>query len=224
MSNKQQALIVIIVGGIVFGSLFMVALTNKKLRTELKLAQDQNQTTIVYKDKIVYKEPKGNILSITMADLNDNLKTVYKHLSSKQRGIMLASIAKASDKYNISPIVIYGLISVESSFRTWITHKQVTIEGKKDNGVGLGGIISIWWLDKLRKANIVETKSDLYNADNNIQAIGFILAEYKTMPLIKGTYDPITSALRRYFGGNYRTYSQKIKNQIGAIIFAKIYK
>ena len=193
------------------------------LRTEIRQLQDQN-TTIIYKDKIVYKEPKGIIASITMADLDNNLKTVYKHLSNAQRDIILTSIAKASDKYNISPIVIYGLIGVESSFRPWITHRQVTIKGKKDNGIGLGGIISIWWLDKLRQAGIVETKSDLYNAANNIQAIGYILAEYKKMPLVKGTSDPITSALRRYFGGNYKNYSEKIKRQVGTIIFAKIYK
>jgi len=81
-----------------------------------------------------------------------------------------------------------------------------------------------WWLDKLRKANIIETKSDLYNPVNNIQAIGFILAEYKTMPRIKGTTDSTTSALRRYFGGNYKSYTNKIESEIGSIIFAKIYK
>ena len=175
-------------------------------------------------ERVVYKEPKGVIISLTMSDLNQHLKTTYKHLSKAQRLVILEAIAKASDKYKISPIVFYGIIAVESSFRSWITHKQVVVQGKKDNAIGLGGIVSVWWLDKLREAGILETKSDLYDPTVNINAIGFILAEYKTMPLVKGTTDITTSALRRYFGGNSKEYTQKIENKIGAIIFTKIYE
>lgn len=175
-------------------------------------------------ERIVYKEPKGVIASITMTDLNKHLATTYRHLSKAQRAIILTAIAKAADKYKISPIVFYGVIAVESSFRPWITHKQVVIKGKKDNAIGLGGIVSVWWLDKLREAGILETKSDLYDPVVNINAIGFVLAEYKTMPLMKGTTDITTSALRRYFGGNFKAYTERIENTIGAMILAKIYE
>jgi len=216
--NKEKNLIIVL-----FFFAFLIVLLSSKLYTlktnMLTRYVDKNVTV----EKIVYREPKGIISSITMSDLNEHLKNVYRHLSDEQRVIILESIAKTSDKYEISPIVIYGLISVESSFRFWITHKQVIIKGKKDNGIGLGGIVPLWWLDKLRKANIVQTRSDLYDPANNIEAIGFVLAEYKQMPLIKGTTDKTTSALRRYFGGNYKSYSQKIRNVIGSIVFAKIY-
>jgi len=197
-----------------------------KINSDKSNINDLNKTKVIEKivNKIVYKEPKDIISSITMSDLNSHLKLVYSHLSTKDRKRVLLSIAKASDKYKISPVVFYGLIAVESSFRPWITHHQVVIKGKRDNGIGLGGVVPYWWLDKLRKANILETKSDLYNIENNIDAIGFILAEYKTMKLIKGTNDSTTSALRRYFGGNYKSYTEKIRNQIGSIIFSKIYE
>ena len=185
---------------------------------------DNNITVEKEVERIVYKEPKGVIASITMTDLNKHLTTTYRHLSKVQRVIILTAIAKAADKYKISPIVFYGIIAVESSFRPWITHKQVVIKGKKDNAIGLGGIVSVWWLDKLRKAGILETKSDLYDPTININAIGFVLAEYKTMPLVKGTTNITTSALRRYFGGNKKKYTQEIENKIGAIIFSKIYE
>ena len=202
-------------------SIASTALLVKKTNQEPKTIYTEK---VVYKDKVVYREPKGIISSITMTDLSQHLTATYRHLSKSQRELILTSIATTSDRYKVSPIVIYGLIAVESSFRFWITHKQVTIKGKKDNGIGLGGIMPSWWLDKLKKAGILETKSDLYEPATNIKAIGFILAEYKTLPLMKGTNDTTTSALRRYFGGNYRSYTNKIENQIGAIIFTKIYK
>ena len=89
---------------------------------------DKNITVEI--EKIVYREPTGVIASITMTDLHKHLQSTYKGLSSAQRTTILTSIAKTSDKYKISPIIIYGLIAVESSFRPWVTHKQVTIKGK----------------------------------------------------------------------------------------------
>jgi len=207
-----------VIGMSLIGLLFLFPNVNKQ--KEVIKYIDKNVTV----EKIVYKEPKGIISSITIQDLNNHLKNVYSHLSTKDRKRVLLSIGKASDKYKISPVVFYGLIAVESSFRPWITHHQVIIHGKKDNGIGLGGVMPSWWLEKLRKAKIIETKSDLYNIENNIDSIGFILAEYKTMPLMQGTNDSTTSALRRYFGGNYKSYTQKIRNQIGSIIFSKIYE
>lgn len=211
-------IIIIIIASLVFLFLTVINYDN----SEKIVYRDINKTITV--EKIVYKEPKGVISSITINDLNEHISRAYKHLSTKDRNRILLSIGKASDKYKISPIVFYGLIAVESSFRPWITHKQVTINGKKDNGIGLGGVMPYWWLEKLRKAEIVETKSDLYNIENNIDAIGFILSEYKTMPFIKGTNDSTTSALRRYFGGNYKRYTVKIRNEIGSIIFDNIYE
>ena len=186
----------------------------------------------VYKDKIVYKtktitvkaEPAHSFVSIGPDDLSNDLETHYSHLAKRQRKLVLDTLEEVSKTYKINPLILYSLISVESSFRPWITHSQVTIQGKKTNGIGLGGIIYLWWGEKLKKAGILETKSELYDIDTNIRAIGFVFNEMKQLPLKKGTVDQTTSAMRRYFGANFRSYSDKIKLKISQLIAAKLYK
>ena len=176
---------------------------------------------VVYKDKVIYKEPKNSLVSITVDDLRYDLKNNYTHISKKNREVIINTILKVSEKYGISPIVLYSLIHVESSFRWWVLHKSVKINGKRERAIGLGGIVWSWWGDKLLKNKIVETKADLFNISNNIEAIGYILNSYYKMPLKKGTSNKVISSLRRYFGGNYIVYTNKIQNKISKIVLHK---
>jgi len=179
---------------------------------------------VKYKEKIVYKKPTNVIISITKKDLEEFLKYKYNFISNDKRELILKSLEKASERYNINPLVLAGLIATESSFRWWKTHSTVVINGKRDNGIGLGGIVYLWWGEALKKAKIIQTKADLYDIDKNIMAIGYILNENKKKKLKKGTTDRTTSALRYYFGKNYKTYSQKIKNRIAEMVLYKILK
>jgi len=175
------------------------------------------------KTKVVYKEPKGVIVSINKQVLLNDLKANSKHLSKRNRELIVNTIEKASKRYGVNELVLYGLIYTESSFRYWITHRQVVIKGKKDNAIGLAAIVYLWWGEKLKKAGLIETRSDLYNIENNIMSCAFILNELEKMSLVKGTTTKTESALRRYFGGNYKWYSQRIENKIGSLVFSKIY-
>ena len=224
MSSFKKSLVVLtVIAVIILGYLY---LTSTKAMDEPKI---EIKDKIVYKDKIIIKEilPKDSIVSIGMSDLKNDLKKNYSFLSTSIRTRILTSIDKCSKKNDISPIVIYGLISVESSFRAWIKSPLRTVtayNGKrvKDQAIGLGSIMYSIWGAKLKKANLLETKTDLYIIENNIASIGYIFAELKKMSLKKGTYDKTTSAMRRYFGGNYKNYSLKIKDKIGSIMFSKV--
>jgi len=221
---KKNTIAISAVLVIIFISLYIGNLFDSKNLEIAKLKQDQNKTTTIYKDKIIYKEPKGVIASITMADLDNDLKHIYKYISKADREIFLLAIAKSADRFNVNPVILYGVCDVETNFRPWVTHTQVVINGKKDNAIGIGGILPTYWMSKLRKAGIIETKSDLYNPTKNIMAIGFVLNEYKKSPMLKGTSDSTTSALRRYFGAKkQRVYTDKIRAVVGRILFAKIY-
>jgi len=192
-----------------------------------KQNKEVTKTVTVTKElpaKIIYKEPKGIVVSVSISDLENDLSINASHLSSRERKEILEAINATSDVYNISPLILYSIISVESSFRSWITHKQVIINKKKDNAIGLTGILYTWWGKQLTKEKIIETKSDLYTPQINILACGYIFNEMRKLSLLKGTTNKTESALRRYFGGNFKSYSDKIESKIGSIVFKKVYE
>jgi len=178
----------------------------------------------VVKPTLIPTQDSQYIVSVTIGDLEQDLISNYSHLSTNQRQVLLDAIMNASNTYNVSPLVLYSIASVESSFRPWITHSQIKIKGKYDNAIGLTGVVFSWWGKALKEKHILETKSDLYNPTVNITACAFIFNNMKNQPLKKGTNNPSESAMRRYFGGNFKSYSDKIKAKMGSIIFKKIYK
>jgi len=174
-------------------------------------------------------EPEGIIISVTMEDMYNDLSTRYRHISIDNRNLIMESIAKSADKYAISPLVLYSLIAVESSFRWWIEHPQVSVqssEGKpvKTRAIGLGGVVFEIWGDKLKEANVVSTKSDLFQIDKNIAAIGYIYSYLKSKPIHPKANNAIESGLIRYFGGGYRSYFDKIDAEIASMFKSKLYR
>jgi len=169
--------------------------------------------------KIVYKSKKGVILNITYSNLAQDLIANYNFLSKNQQVQILQAIKKASEKYSINPLVIYSLISVESSFRFWIKSPTRLVngyDGKKhyDRAVGLCSIIFSIWGNNLRKAKILTTKTELYQIEPNIMAGSFIL---KT--LIKRNKGNIIKGLEAYFGKSAyaKIYQHKIRAKIGSL-------
>jgi len=174
--------------------------------------------------KTVYKNKKGVILNITYKNLAQDLVSNYNFLSKNQQVQILSAIKKASEKYNINPLVIYSLISVESSFRFYIqSPKRLVVgsDGKKhyDRAIGLCSIIFSIWGDSLKKAKILSTKSELYEIEPNIIAGSCILKVLRDR--YKGD---MIKALEAYFGkSNYaKIYQHKIRAKIGSLIEKEI--
>lgn len=179
-------------------------------------------------EKIV--EPKGTILSLTIEDMYNNLSKNYPHISEANRHLLIDSIIKTSNKYSISPLVLYSLIAVESSFRWWITHPTVKVQDSKTKktistrAIGLGGVVFEIWGQELKSQKIIETKADLYSISHNIKAIAYIYSKLKAMPLHPKAKNQIESGLIRYFGGGYRSYFDKIDKEVVKLLKEKVYK
>lgn len=184
--------------------------------------------TIVEGIKEVPVASEGIIIALTMEDMYIDLSTRYRHISKDNRDLIMESIAKAADTHSISPLVLYSLFAVESSFRWWIEHPLVTVNGSdnkptKARAIGLGGVVFEIWGDKLKEAGVISTKSDLFLIDKNIAASAFIYSYLKSKPLHPKANNQIESGLIRYFGGGYRSYFEKIDAEIASMFRNKLY-
>lgn len=199
---------------------FILGLAVNKLPTPM----DRNTTLVKAKPiiKIVKVEPKNVVVSVTIKDVESYVKKLSPAWSDKMRSHFLHVVAKASDKYKISPLVFISMASVESSYRPQIVHNLA--KGAHERAVGLMGIMPKMWLPELRKSGIADTRQDLFTIEASVMASAYILNKKRKQPLLKGTKDSMESALRRYFGGNYKAYTNKIASNIGAIILTKVYK
>ena len=180
------------------------------------------ETPISQAELPTIKPKKNTILSIGVDDIAKYLKVKYPSISSKNRKIIMKALTDTSKTYNINPILIFTLIETESSFRWWIKGPVIRVNKKKTRAIGLGNIVYEIWGEKLRSAGIIETKTDLFDISNNIHSIGFILSKNKEMEMLKGTKSHTESALRRYFGGNVKRYSETIKTKMNELVYFKI--
>lgn len=173
-------------------------------------------------------EVRDHIMELTVEDMYNDLSARYPHISQENRDTIILSIAKAADKYKVNPLVLYSIIAVESSFRWWILHPQVTVQDHEGNSVktraiGLGGVVYEIWGIKLKEAGIITTKADLFQIERNIDAIGFIYSTLKAKPLHPKANNSTESGLIRYFGGGYRSYFDKIDTEIVNMFRNKLY-
>lgn len=181
--------------------------------------------------KPIVKEvlPKNILTLLTFDDLINNLSANYKHISTSNGAIILTTLRDVSKEHKINPIILYFLIHAESSFRWWIKHDLVTVkneQGKKvkTRAIGLGGVIYEVWGSKLKSANIIETKADLYNITNNIRATAWIYAHERAKALHPKATNPEMSAMLRYFGGSYPSYFKRIDDKIIEFFRDKVYQ
>lgn len=194
----------------------------------IKLTEkNTDQTNILNKFK------ENSFIIINKQTLSNDMKTRFPQFSNKIATIIVDTVMEESGKYDINPIVLYALGIVESSHRYWIEHNKVTIsvygdDGKKHSvtthAVGWGGVMWEYHSKMLKEKGIAEQRSDLFYPDVNIRATAAIYNKYMNMPLKKGTKHKDVSAQRRYFGGNFKSYSNKIKRQIVEIMVAELYK
>ena len=178
---------------------------------------------LVYTPVIEYKNKKGVIVDITYQTLANDLKVNYSFLSKSQQEQILNAVKQASVKYSINPLVIYSLISVESSFRFWVVSPRRLVVGsdkKKhyDNAIGLMSVIWSIHGKSLIKNKIITKKSELREIQGNIKAGSFILTS-----MIK-KYKGLDNALRHYFGISpyAKIYLKKIQQKVGSLVWIKI--
>ncbi len=175
--------------------------------------------------KTVVKEPQGVLLSVVLSDLQKDLQTNYSFLSQNQQQEILKAIIESSNRFKINPLVMYSLISVESSFRFWIVSAERTVTGSdgkkhKDRAIGLTSVIWNIWDKQLKENNIISTKTELYQITPNILSGTYILSVLRDR--YKGNMD---KAIRSYFGLNSKyskIYLRKIKAKFGSLAYSKI--
>jgi len=200
-------------------------------KSQLTKLKSEFESVVSLKDKQIlemksWKDRKSFVM-VNRNLLEENLKT-YKKLTAKNRKIILDTVISEATKYNINPIILYSLLHVESSMRFWIQHTPIKITINKRPrtvmAVGLGGVVWEWWGKQLINAKIAEVRSDLFDPEINIKATAFILNEFSKRKMLKGTKSKDESMLRRYFGGNFKSYSDKIDKKMMMIIRPNIYR
>ena len=211
-------------------------LTKNKNKIETLISK--NKTLVEKYNKIVKEKDKQiskmkswkdqkSFVMINRDILEENLK-VYTSLSKTNRKKILDTVLSEAAKYNINPIILYSLLHVESSMRFWIQHSPVKIKihgrYKTIRAVGLGGVVWEWWGKQLQDAHIAEVRSDLFNIEPNIKATAFILNEFSKRKMLKGTKSKDESMLRRYFGGNFKAYSDRIDRKVMSIVRPNLYR
>jgi soluble lytic murein transglycosylase-like protein len=165
-----------------------------------------------------------SLVILTEEDLREDLNK-YSYISNRVKENILDAIVDSAEEFNVSPIILYGILQTESSMRPWIRHSEVAIVKDKASvkvrAIGLGGIVWEWWGDDLRANGIAEVKSDLYDPEVNVKAVAYIFSLMKEMPLKGTAKNARESALLRYFGGNYPSYITKVYTHIGKIVIQK---
>jgi len=191
-----------------------------ELNAKIKILEKRTQ------DMMSWKDTKSFVI-INKSLLVNNLRQ-YKKLSPDIQSIIIDNVIAEATKYNINPIILYSLLDVESSMRFHIQHQKtsIKIKGKQVviRAVGLGGVVWEWWDEELQKANIAKTRTDLFLPGNNIKAVAFILNEMYKKPLLNGCKSKDESMLRRYFGGNFKSYSDKINLKVMSIVKPNLYR
>lgn len=173
-----------------------------------------------------------SFVTVNATTLLLDMSVRFPKISEKTAKIIVSSVISASKTYGVNPLILYSIGIVESGHRHTIEHKLVSITKKDKDGikkklkiraVGWGGIVWEWHHRMLKEEGIAKTRKDLFSAKNNINAVAVIYSTYYNMELKKGTDTRDESAQRRYFGGNYKTYSDKIKAQVAIIVTNALY-
>lgn len=127
--------------------------------------------------------------------------------------IIVDGIHNACREYNISPLILVGLMDVESDF-------DYMAESNR-NAIGLLQIhIPTWVLNNknplnLKKVGIIESATDLYDPHKNLRAGAFILSHYMKEAYRRGVDDVVAYSITRYEGGKKNGHFKRVKNAIG---------
>ncbi len=177
---------------------------------------------------VTQKPEPQSYIKITKQDLEADIMANYPSTTNKAKRDIVDAIIEVEQTYNINPIITYSFGRVESSWKSYAVHKETVINtGKKKlsvRAIGSMGIIFEWWGEKLIKAGIITNRADLLDPVLSIRAFGFIYNELRSMPMHPSARNKDESAMLRYFGGDHKSYIDKIEGKIGSLIAAKLYR
>lgn len=144
--------------------------------------------------------------------LSEFIKYRNYKIYDKLVDLIIESTLKYGDEYNVPYKLLIFVMDVESDFRPDVVSKA--------GAIGLMQIMPKVWLDKDNKnklQNIGITKAkQLYDPELNIKAGSYILSLY-----IKQCNNDYSCALKKYFGGNYKSYYNKVVYSAGEYFFFK---
>lgn len=187
--------------------------TTRKIQTVNELVKQLNGSSFI----VVSKQ----------ALLNDMEKR-FPYISKPVANEIIDTVMSESKKYNINPLMLYSMGTVESTQRFWIEHSQCRILVPRDDGkgtkyvfakaVGWGGVM--WEQHKvfLMKKGIAQTRSDLFIPSVNIKATAAIYNMYFELDKKPQARTQEESAQLRYFGGCFKSYADRIHKQEGIVI------
>ena len=210
-----EIILAVILGVGIYSYAYLIG-EEKELKGQLVATTQEAQRYKLQLDK--------SLVILTVDDLREDLNK-YSYISNRVKENILNAIVEASKEFDVSPIILYGILQTESSMRPWIRHQEIAIIKDKASvrvrAIGLGGIVWEWWGDDLIANGIAEVRSDLYDPAVNVRAVAYIFSLMKEMPLKGTAKNARESALLRYFGGNYPSYVAKVYTNIGTIVIKK---
>jgi soluble lytic murein transglycosylase-like protein len=111
-----------------------------------------------------------------------------------------------ADEYQIRPIHLTAIISIESTFYNYAVSSA--------DCIGLGQINPKVWTKTLKKQGIIKKKKDLYKPDRNIEATAYILRHYYNKEIKLNKKNPLEYAVNRYLGADshYKRFIKEIKH------------
>lgn len=191
------------------------------LNTEISTLKNEN-------DRLQSTIDMGSFVMVNRETLLNDLKNRFYSMSPEIADKIINSIISEAKKYNMNPLVLYAVGSVESSHRFWLEHDKVKIEidGKSiiARAVGWGGVMWEHHSKLLIEQGIARNRSDLFYPEANIKATAAIYNYYFNMEKKDGVNSQEVSAQRRYFGGNYKEYSDKIQEQVAILVKSEVYR
>jgi len=193
MSIKKQ--------GILF---FIILLLSSTIFAFLNYKDSINKHKVIQVKKVIKEKPKVKVITISEKQENTLTNWVYRH--SNHCSLYTArKIVRLSSDYN-HRLWILALMATESHFDT---HAY-----SRTGAIGLGQIMPLW-VKELKENNILQRKTDLWNATLNINATKYILDRY----LEKANGD-FKASLTFYFGRKSRNYVNKVYLNLGSLVVA----
>nr|DAK25824.1 MAG TPA: hypothetical protein [Caudoviricetes sp.]DAX61710.1 MAG TPA: hypothetical protein [Caudoviricetes sp.] len=181
-----------------------------------KRIEEQVKIIKSLKNDLDNKESIDDYFSKTMKNSINN----FENISDTQKKKIIDNIFKFSEKYNINPVLVYAIIETESSFRPYLEHKRTYIPSLKKHiqAVGLGGIVWEFWKEDLKNNKIAYSRQDLFEIENNVEAICYILDVYRNYEKLPQAKNITESMLMRFYGSAFAKYENNVYNKIALLL------
>jgi len=198
---------------IVYYMLFHISAIYNDIQQEYKQAGNVNIETAQAKNTVPIQVTDESEESIDESVyLSEFIKYRNYKVDDKLVELIINATIQYGKEYDVPYKLLIFVMDVESDFRPDVVSKA--------GAIGLMQIMPKVWLDKdnknkLQNIGITKTKQ-LYDPELNIKAGSYILSLY-----IKQCNNDYSCALKKYFGGSYKSYYNKVVYSAGEYFFFK---